>query len=47
MVESIAEVNGVINNFVWGVPAIVAIMGVGLLLSIRTGFIQFRSSAPP
>lgn len=30
------------NNFVWGVPAMICIIGVGLLLSIRTRFIQIR-----
>lgn len=31
-----------INGFVWGVPALVMILGVGLYLSIRTGFAQLR-----
>lgn len=31
-----------INGFVWGVPALLLIVGVGLYLSIRTGFIQIR-----
>ncbi len=30
------------NAFIWGVPAIICIIGVGLYLSIRTGFIQIR-----
>ena len=30
------------NNFIWGVPAMICIIGVGLLLSFRTGFIQIR-----
>ncbi|MBQ7765952.1 MAG: sodium:alanine symporter family protein [Lachnospiraceae bacterium] len=42
MLEMIKEINAVINNFVWGIPAIVCIIGVGLYLSIRTGFIQIR-----
>lgn len=42
MVEFITNVNGAVNNFVWGVPAMICIMGVGVLLSVRTGFIQFR-----
>lgn len=42
MIEVIREVNSVVNNLVWGVPAIICILGVGLLLSIRTGFLQFR-----
>ena len=39
MIESI---NAAVNQFVWGLPAMVCIIGVGLFLSIRTGFIQFR-----
>ena len=31
-----------INSIVWGAPALVLILGVGLYLSIRTGFPQFR-----
>jgi len=42
MIEIIELVNGKVNGFVWGVPAIVCILGVGLYLSVRTGFIQFR-----
>lgn len=38
----IAELNKVVNDFIWGVPAMVCIIGVGLYLSIRTGFIQVR-----
>ena len=30
-----------INEFVWGIPALVLILGIGLYLSIRTGFAQF------
>lgn len=40
--ETIASVNAAVNSFVWGVPAMICIVGVGLLLSFRTGFIQFR-----
>lgn len=31
-----------INAFVWGVPALVLILSVGLLLSIRSGWVQLR-----
>ena len=31
-----------IDDFVWGVPLIVLILAAGLLLTIRTGFIQVR-----
>lgn len=30
-----------INGFVWGIPALILILGVGLYLSIVTGFAQF------
>lgn len=42
MLETIESINKAVNNFVWGVPAMVCIIGVGLLLSCRTGFIQVR-----
>lgn len=31
-----------VNAIVWGVPALVGILGVGLYLTIRTGFVQLR-----
>ncbi len=31
-----------VNRIVWGAPALVLILGVGLYLSIRTGFVQIR-----
>ena len=42
MLETFEKINSAVNGFVWGVPAMVCIIGVGLLLSIRTRFIQFR-----
>lgn len=42
MIEFITTVNQAVNNFIWGVPAMVCIIGVGLWLSVRTGFIQLR-----
>lgn len=42
MLQVIESVNTVINNFIWGVPAMICIIGVGLYLSIRTKFIQIR-----
>ena len=38
--NSINTVNDYINNIVWGVPAIVCIIAVGLFLSARLGFFQ-------
>ena len=40
--DTIISINQAVNNFVWGVPAMVCILGIGLYLSIRTGFIQIR-----
>ena len=40
--EIISIINEKLNTFIWGVPAMVCIIGVGLYLSIRTGFIQVR-----
>lgn len=42
MLEIISSINEALNAFIWGVPAMVCIIGVGLYLSIRTGFIQIR-----
>ena len=40
MLSTIEAVNSVVNNFIWGVPAMICIIGVGLYLSIRTRFLQ-------
>ena len=42
MYEIIKNINEILNGFIWGVPAMVCIIGVGLYLSVRTGFIQVR-----
>lgn len=42
MLSTIESVNSVVNNFIWGVPAMICIIGVGLYLSIRTRFLQIR-----
>ena len=31
-----------IDEFVWGVPLIVLIMGTGIYLTVRLGLLQFR-----
>ena len=38
----ITQINQVVNDFIWGLPAMVCILGVGLLLSVRTNFLQIR-----
>ena len=42
MLELIKNINSAVNSFIWGVPAMVCIIGVGLYLSIGTRFIQIR-----
>ena len=37
-----AEILEKINALVWGVPALAAILGVGLYLAVRTRFVQLR-----
>lgn len=38
----IETVNNAVNNFIWGVPAMICIIGVGLFLSLRLRFLQIR-----
>ncbi|MDO4632674.1 MAG: sodium:alanine symporter family protein [Eubacteriales bacterium] len=42
MIETITRINGAVNGFIWGVPAMVCIIGVGLWIAIRTGLVQIR-----
>ena len=41
MVQVISDINNTINGFVWGLPMMILIMGVGIYLSVRCGFPQF------
>ena len=43
MIELITHVNSAVNNFIWGIPAMICIIGTGLLLTFRTGFLQITS----
>ena len=42
MLEFITSVNNALNAFIWGVPAMVCIIGVGMYLAVRTNFLQLR-----
>ncbi len=42
MLQLIETINTAVNNFIWGVPAMICIFGVGLYLSLRTRFLQIR-----
>ena len=41
MIEFITNLNNTINGFVWGIPMMVLILGVGVYLTVRCGFPQF------
>ena len=45
MLNFITELNNTINGFVLGLPMMVLILGVGVYLSVRCGFPQFRHFA--
>ena len=40
--KTVETVNGTLNSYVWGWPTIILILGTGLLLTIRTKFLQVR-----
>ena len=42
MIEWISEINDKVNAVVWGAPAMVLIIGVGLYLTLRLNFVQIR-----
>ncbi len=42
IISNITEVNNWLNGFVWGWPMIILILGTGILLTIKTRFIQIR-----
>ena len=41
LLKIIADVNSSVNNFIWGVPSMICIVGVGLWLLIRNRGVQF------
>ncbi|MBP3869957.1 MAG: sodium:alanine symporter family protein [Faecalicoccus sp.] len=40
IINTIEKINDVLNGIVWGWPVIILILGTGLILSIRTNFLQ-------
>ena len=40
--EWLAKINDAVNGIVWGIPMLVLLVGAGVILSVMTGFIQFR-----
>jgi AGCS family alanine or glycine:cation symporter len=41
MTDKLIAINSTINSLIWGPPMLIALIGVGLYLTYRTGFIQF------
>ena len=41
MLEKIAEINSAVNNVVWGVPALILLIGTGIIMTVTTKFFQF------
>ena len=40
--ELITKINSAINGFVWGPVMLTLLIGIGLFISIKTGFLQFK-----
>ena len=40
--QAVASVNNAVNGVVWGVPALVLLIGTGILMTVLTRFFQFR-----
>ena len=40
MIETITQVNGVVNDFVWGIPMLVLLIGTGILMTLLTKVFQ-------
>ncbi len=41
MLDIISQINSAVNNVVWGVPALILLVGTGVFMTIRSGFFQF------
>ena len=42
LAQNVANINDTVNGIVWGVPALVLLIGTGILMTILTRFFQFR-----
>ena len=42
MLQTITSVNSAINSFVWGPVMLALLVGTGVFLSFKTGFIQVK-----
>ena len=41
LAQSIASINDAVNSVVWGVPALILLIGTGILMTVLTRFFQF------
>jgi len=42
MIDTISNINSAVNGFIWGLPAMICIIGVGVFLTVKTRCIQLR-----
>lgn len=42
ILETLLKINNIINEFIWGPPVLILLLGTGLFLAIRTKFIIYR-----
>ena len=42
LTQTVASINDAVNSVVWGVPALVLLIGTGILMTVLTRFFQFR-----
>ena len=42
MLDTITSINTAVNDFVWGPIMLALLVGTGIFLTVRTGFIQVR-----
>jgi AGCS family alanine or glycine:cation symporter len=40
--DLLVQINDAVNNFVWGAPMLILLVGVGILMTLRTKGVQFR-----
>ena len=40
VVDAVTNINGAVNNFVWGIPMLILLIGTGILMTILTKFFQ-------
>ena len=40
LVDSVTSINSAVNNFVWGIPMLVLLVGTGILMTVLTRFFQ-------